>query len=59
MLKLYQITTNKCARIETEDSHDELYPLASKSIRDYLWKLAQLELEQVVRRDIINAVIER
>jgi hypothetical protein len=58
-LDLYQDTTNVYARFEADDGHYELHPLASTPVRDYLRKLAQIELEKVVRRDIINSVIDQ
>jgi hypothetical protein len=55
-------TTNLYARFEadSEDNpHYELHPLSSKAIRNYLRNLAKKELNKVVRRDVINTVLEQ
>jgi hypothetical protein len=62
-IELFQDTTsNLYVRFEAdiEDSpHYELHQLPSKPIRDYLRNLAKKELNKVVRRDIINSVLEQ
>jgi hypothetical protein len=59
-LELYQDTTNSLhALFEAEEGHYELYPLASIPIKAYLRKLAKKELNKVVRRDVINAVLDQ
>jgi hypothetical protein len=62
-LELYQDTTNTIyARFEADregSPHYELHPLTSTPIRAYLRKLARKELDKVVRRDVINSVLEQ
>jgi len=62
-LQLFQDTTTSLyARFEADiegSPHYELHPLPSKPIRDYLRNLAKKELGKVVRRDVINSVIEQ